>query len=162
MIAHRHQKDSLSLSAFSRRLAPLSGGVWSHSLCLVRVPSIRSIRTRTRQRKRDQTLPPLSLEHSLTTSVAIISSVWSGPVRYGSGRGLFLGEDSIKPMQHAEYCQVIPPHRIKEHLRVFFRRIKNLFKALSANSRPEATLSVTPDQLQLAIHELLATPLKAG
>ena len=83
VIAHRHQKDSLSLSAFSRRLAPLSGGVWSHSLCLVRVPSIRSIRTRTRQRKRDQTLPPLSLEHSLTTSVAIISSVWSGPVRYG-------------------------------------------------------------------------------
>ena len=40
VITHRHlcpRHLSLSLLSLSRRLASLSGGVWPHSLCLVRV-----------------------------------------------------------------------------------------------------------------------------
>ena len=59
VITHRHlcprhcdhsQCLSLSLLAFSRRLASLSRGVWPRSLCLVRLPYIRARTSHLRSR----------------------------------------------------------------------------------------------------------------
>ena len=87
MITHRHlcprhcdhsQFLSLSLLSFSRCLASLSGGVWPRSLCLVRVPYIR---TRT------------SVRLFLSLSLAFLSRRWLSLSSRGTSLSLSLSLD---------------------------------------------------------------------
>ena len=70
MITDHSQCLSLSLLAFSRRLASLIGGLWPRSLCLVRVPYIS-----TRKSPSHSRASRLALSSSLSLSLGSLSSV---------------------------------------------------------------------------------------
>ena len=91
VITHRHlcprhcdhsQCLSLSLIAFSRRLASLSRGLWHHSLCLVCVPYIR---TRTSP-SHSRAPRSLALSSAVALNVSSLASPLSPSLRRGSAR----------------------------------------------------------------------------